>query len=203
MFGLLLDEGLLPHHKLLDVGCGALRAGYWFIHHLEPDCYFGTEPNKKRLRVGRNRILEAEVEAEKRPRFSTDESFDFGVFGDDVRFDFVVARSVWTHASKVQIAQMLDSFRDRAAPGARFLTSYIPAHIIGAPSGSTGRKAFWMRDYTGDEWVGTSHKRKRAGLVAHKKSWIDKACADRGLRVETIPGEVINRQKWLRITAPS
>lgn len=201
MFRLLRNEGLEPHHRLLDVGCGALRAGYWFIHYLDAGNYYGIEPNKKRLRVGRRFILEPGIKREKQPHFSRDDSFDFSVFGEDIRFDFVVARSVWTHASKAQIATMLDSFRATAAPGATFLTSYLPARPVGFASGATGRKTLLMRDYQGDGWIGTSHKRKRAGLVAHSTRWIAAACEERGLGVETIKGEVVNRQRWLRITA--
>ena len=39
-----------------------------------------------------------------------------------------------------------------------------------------------MRDYTGDEWVGTSHKRKRAGLVAHDACVLGHRVADRPLQ---------------------
>lgn len=201
MLMLLLKEGLLPQHKVVDVGCGALRAGYWLIHFLNPGGYYGIEPNQKMLQAGRDMILEPGLEDEKRPSYSDNDQFDFTVF-DGSRFDFAVARSVWTHASKKQIGQMLDSFRATAAPGAKFLVSYLPAKPVGAAPGVTGKKAFWVRDYKGEEWIGASHQRKEGGLVAHNRSWIKSACEERGLTLQTIRGEVINRQRWLRITAP-
>jgi hypothetical protein len=199
-FSLLLNEGLLPEHAVVDIGCGALRNGYWLIHYLDPERYFGLEPNQKMLRVGRKKILEPGLEDEKRPTFSDNDQFDLSTFGDE-RFDFLIARSVWTHASKPQIAQMLESFRAHAGPGARFLASYLPARPLGAAPGATHKRAFWMRDYKGDEWVGASHQRKKAGLVAHSKRWIKAACAERDLEVQTVKGETINHQRWLRITA--
>ena len=37
----LLSEGLTPTSKVLDIGCGCLRAGYWLIHFMDRGCYFG------------------------------------------------------------------------------------------------------------------------------------------------------------------
>ena len=45
-FNLLTFAGLRKEHKLLDFGCGSLRAGRLFIPYLEPNCYYGIEPNK-------------------------------------------------------------------------------------------------------------------------------------------------------------
>src|SRR5271157_4551410 len=35
----LLLQGLRPGSRVLDVGCGCLRAGYWLMHFLDPGCY--------------------------------------------------------------------------------------------------------------------------------------------------------------------
>jgi hypothetical protein len=98
---LLLKEGLYPESKVLDIGCGCLRVGYWLIHFLNPRCYFGMEPNRRMLEAGIEKILEPGLIDLKRPRFDCNADFDFSVFGE--RFDFFVARSIWTHASKTQI----------------------------------------------------------------------------------------------------
>ena len=34
----LVREGIYPQSKVLDVGCGCLRGGYWVIHFLDPGC---------------------------------------------------------------------------------------------------------------------------------------------------------------------
>jgi hypothetical protein len=44
-FALLYALGLRQHHRLLDVGCGSLRAGRMLIAYLEPGNYAGIEPN--------------------------------------------------------------------------------------------------------------------------------------------------------------
>lgn len=196
--GALLQEGLYPHSRVLDLGCGVLRSGYWLIHFLNRGCYHGIEPDRRMLEAGIERIVGREVVDEKEASFSHDDSFDLTVFG--VKLDFVTARSIWTHAAKHQIARMLDSFREAAGPEGKMLVSYLPAFPIAPASGRAGRFAVIARDYKGTDWIGHSHTQKRGGLVAHSKRWIRSACAARGLEVRQLRHSVMNHQKWLLIT---
>ncbi len=180
----MLEQGLEPHHKVLDIGCGPMRAGLWLLKVLEPDRYFGIEPHKARLRFGIDHVLGSELVERKRPRFDHNMDFDLGVFGE--KFDFMVARSVWTHACKRQILAMLDGFVEHAAPGGVFMTSFIPAR---SPE----------EDFQGDDWVGESHDSPFAGLVGHLPSWVEQVCGERGLKVCALQDHVANRQIWLRI----
>lgn len=181
----LLRRGLSPYHRVLDVGCGALRGGYWLIHFLEPRRYHGIEPNREMLDAGRDIVLEDGLEERKQPAFSNVDDFTFTVF--DETFDFVFARSVWTHAAKRHITRMLDQFVRVAAPAGMFLTSFHPA-----PLG--------LFDYTGDEWVGLSHDSDEPGIVRHSLGWIRQQCRDRGLQVRVSPRDLVHRQVWLEIT---
>ena len=53
---------------------------------------------------------------EKRTRFDGNSKFDTSVFSE--KFDFFLAYSIWTHASKPQIQTMLEGFlRDSTAKG--------------------------------------------------------------------------------------
>jgi hypothetical protein len=54
---LLQDNGLSPEHKVLDIGCGCLRAGVKIIPYLEPDHYFGIDARQPLLNVGFKREL--------------------------------------------------------------------------------------------------------------------------------------------------
>src|SRR6266576_6981480 len=54
----LLREGIYPQSKVLDLGCGCLRGGYWVIHFLDPGCYFGIEPAAAMLRQGIDHVME-------------------------------------------------------------------------------------------------------------------------------------------------
>ncbi len=184
----LIHQGLYPDSKVLDVGCGCLRGGYWLIHFLEPGCYFGIEPNARMLQAGIDRILEPGLIEEKRPQFHTNENFDFSVFG--TKFNFILARSIWTHASKEQVRVMLDSFLDSSEEEAAFLASYRRAGLL-------------RRDYRGAEWVGRSHTSDVSGGVAHSLRWIRSECRGRGLSVTELPEGIYNRQVWLRIVRAS
>ncbi len=183
----LVREGIYPSSKLLDVGCGCLRAGYWLIHFLDPGCYFGIEPNTRMLQAGIDAVLGSELQKAKRPCFDTNDQFDFSIFG--VKFDFVLARSIWTHASKPQIQTMLDGFVQNSNPDAFFLTSYHPASWFG-PGGA---------DYTGTRWVGRSHTSTSGGLIRHKRSWIESQCRARDLSCVQLDDPPFNGQYWLKI----
>jgi hypothetical protein len=164
--------GLRRQSRVLDIGCGCLRAGYWLVHHLIPNRYFGIEPRRQRVELGLRHLLEPEVARAKQPRFDHGAEFDTAVFAQ--RFDFFLAGSVWSHAAKAQIERMLDGFLRDARPGAAFVASYVPAIAGGAD------------DYLGDRWVGTSHESDTSGCVGHSLAWIRQACAQRGLTVEPL-----------------
>lgn len=187
-FATLVEHGLWPDSKVIDIGCGALRAGYWLLHFLEPGCYFGLEPNREMVELGIREFLEPHLLERAQPRWAHNEDFDFNVFG--VQFDFFLARSIWTHASKRQISKMLDGFVATAAPTAVMLASYFKKPRI-----SRGEK----REYLGDEWVGRSHTRNRPGRAYHSYSWIESECRRRGLGLLELDKPPVNDQRWLRI----
>ena len=185
----LLQEGLLPTSKLLDVGCGCLRAGYWLVRLLDAGCYFGIEPNQPMLAAGIQQVLGPELVRAKQPFFDSNDRFDFSIFG--VKFDAFLARSIWTHASKMQIQTMLDGFVANSAPNAFFLASYLPA---------SWRAFSKMRDYTGDRWIGRSHTSTEPGLVWHKRRWVGRECRARGLVFCQLDNPPFNGQFWAKIT---
>lgn len=187
----LLRAGLSPGSVVVEVGCGALRAGYWLIHFLDPDRYHGIEPNRAMIDTAREVLLEPGLEELKRPRFAYNDDFDLGVFGAVP--DFVLARSIWSHTSRGQIRAMLDSFAAIAAPDAVMLTSYHPASRLP-----------WRRQaYHGDAWVGrgpASTAVEHRAVVAHPFSWIREQCRARRLLIREAPGDSFGGQVWLEIT---
>jgi hypothetical protein len=180
----LLTLGLSSDSKLLDIGCGCLRGGYWLIHFLAPGRYFGIEPHRHRVELGLRYLLEPEVQAEKRPRFDHNDTFDTSVFGE--RFDFFLAGSIWSHASKPQVERTLDGFVRDTTDGAVFMASYVPAT---RPED----------EYGGREWVGTSHTCDVPGVISHSLGWIQQACSQRGLKVSELPGYELDAQPWLAV----
>ena len=218
----LLREGLSPSSSVLDVGCGALRVGYWLMRFLDPGCYFGIEPNREMLKVGLEQVLEPEVLARAHPHFDHNDRFDFSVFGE--RFDFVLARSIWTHTAKSQISAMLGSFAQTAAPAGVLLASYHPASALFSHRPRAARlRALWTRtamslpleeltpllmrlpalehsrDYGGEGWVGLSHESRDPGVVQHSLRWIAREASALGLETRLVPHPIVNDQYWLRI----
>ncbi len=182
----LLSQGLTPQSNVLDIGCGCLRGGYWLIHFLDKGNYFGIEPNVEMLEAGVRILLEPGLTDLKDPTFDHNTTFDFTVFGE--KFDFFVARSIWTHASKQQIEAMLDGFVSTANSNGLFLTSYR-------------RATLFKKDYMGTEWVGKSHNSNKPGMVHHRFGWIQQVCEKRQLIAEEIKEEAYNfgNQTWIKI----
>lgn len=63
----LRGAGLLPGHRLLDLGCGTLRGGIPLIDYLEPGRYVGVEVRGDVLDEGRRELAESGL-AGKQPR---------------------------------------------------------------------------------------------------------------------------------------
>jgi hypothetical protein len=180
--------GLCASSKLVDIGCGVLRAGYWIIGSLDPNCYCGIEPHPERLQVGIQSILDPGTMERKRPRFDSNAKFDTSVFSE--KFDFFLAYSIWTHASKQQIQTMLDGFLRDSTDKGKFLTTYLPTD-------------WFRRDYRGDKWYGTSHESDVPGCIRHDFKWIKAECEARGLRVSKLSRDVTHGQAWLLLEKKS
>ena len=184
-FAILVDAGLRPESKLLDIGCGCLRVAAWVMRYLAPGGYCGIEPARERVAHGREYLFDDATWERQRPRFDHNAGFDTGVFGE--RFDYFFACSIWTHASKPQIEIMLDGFLRHTNPGAVFLASYLPAE---SPAD----------DYQGTTWVGTSHESSTPGVIRHSLDWIRGQCARRELALDELPGRDTDDQLWLKVT---
>lgn len=180
----LLKIGLTPESRVLDIGCGALRGGYWLIHFLKSNNYFGIEPNQRMLEIGKLKLLDIELLALKCPKFDNNIRFDFSVFNE--KFDYIIARSIWTHSSKKQIQKMLDEFIENSTKNGMFLSSYLNAIND-------------EQDYQGDDWVGKSHASDTAGLVYHKFTWLQAECNKRNLNIKELKFDYVN-QIWLLIS---
>jgi hypothetical protein len=94
-FRFLVEQGLEPHHRLLDIGCGSLRGGVHFVKYLDNGNYYGVEEKQW--------LLDAAVEIELPRRGLSDKvvhlanrgDFNFSVF--ETGFDYVLAQSVFSH----------------------------------------------------------------------------------------------------------
>jgi len=104
-FNLLTAFGLRDYHKLLDIGCGSLRAGKMLIPFLRKGNYYGVDPNKWLIDDGIKYELGEEIISLKSPSFSFSPEFEFQTFNEE--FDFLIAQSIFSHASPDQINKCL------------------------------------------------------------------------------------------------
>ncbi len=90
----LKNQGLLPHHTFLDVGCGTLRGGIPIIEHLSEGNYIGIDIRKEVL-VEAKKELEQEGLASKNPELI--HFVSFGSLQINRNIDVAFAFSVLIH----------------------------------------------------------------------------------------------------------
>jgi len=104
-FSLLTALGLRQHHDVLDVGCGSLRIGRLLIPYLNRGRYTGLEPNSWLVAEGIQRECGPDQIEIKQPHFVFEDNLDS--FGPDIRFDFAIAQSIFSHAGLDVISRWL------------------------------------------------------------------------------------------------
>jgi SAM-dependent methyltransferase len=107
-FRLLCALGLREHHRVLDFGCGSLRAGRFLISYLRPGLYHGLEPNAWLIEDALEREVGQDVVRIKQPAFLHHDTFSCREFGK--RFDFVLAQSIFSHTGRDLAAKILAEF---------------------------------------------------------------------------------------------
>jgi SAM-dependent methyltransferase len=128
----LIQQGLQPAHKLLDVGCGPGRAARRFVPYLNPGRYWGLDISPECL-AHSVALSDAEGWAARRPVFMKNADLDLlpGDVPEDDRggapFDFIWAHSVFTHLPSEQIDKMIGNVAKLLPVGGQFLFTYKPA----------------------------------------------------------------------------
>jgi SAM-dependent methyltransferase len=123
-FDYLVAAGLQPGHRLLDVGCGAMRGGIHFAHYLDPGHYYGNDINERLLEAAiRVEIPEAGLVDRVPPaNLKLTDTFDAD-FG--VEFEFAIAQSVFSHLPLNHIKLCLVQTAKVMAPGGQFYATFF------------------------------------------------------------------------------
>lgn len=174
-FALLFLLGLREHHKVLDFGCGSLRAGRLLIPYLNPGNYFGIEPNAWLIEDALERQLGG-MERLKTPRFSHTDGFEADVFGDT--FDFIVAQSIFSHSGPTLTLKALQSFARCLNPHGFCVVTFI--------EGDEDTPEGWF--YTG---------LTKRGTVRYRPSLIADMATEAGLRATRLPWKHPRQSWWL------
>jgi SAM-dependent methyltransferase len=172
---LLYAAGLREHHKLLDLGCGSLRAGKLLIPFLAERHYCGIEPNRWLVEEGIAQNLGADLVQRKAPRFDFNADFDCSVFGE--HFDYAVAQSILSHTKVGMAARCVANMAKALAPDGLLLATFV------LPDGREREI-----DPPGDEWV-------YPGIVHISAPTIAAIFTDAGLHFWALPW-FHPRQTW-------
>ena len=114
----LKSEGMKPHHRLLDVGCGVGRASRWFVPYLNEAGYTGIDISRSAIDHAL-RLSVMEGWYKKEPSFSINADMDMGG-----AFDFIWAHSVFTHLPPQQVSKMIANAAKILNLGGKFLFTY-------------------------------------------------------------------------------
>ncbi|MGW2051613.1 class I SAM-dependent methyltransferase [Streptomyces sp. NPDC001858] len=117
-FDYLLGHGLLPEHRMLEIGCGNLRGGWRFIRHLERGHYYGIDISPDILAAAQDTIVEMGLQKQL-PTLTPVRDLTLA-FLPDARFDVVHAHSVFSHSPLPVIEECLANVGRILAPGGWF-----------------------------------------------------------------------------------
>jgi len=176
-FDYLCSHGLKPDMRMLDIGCGNLRAGRLFIDYLDAGNYYGTDISPDILLAAQRTVVEYGLQR-KLPYLSLASDMRLE-FLPDGYFDVVHAHSVFSHSPLPVIEECLAHVGRIMAPGGFF-------------------------DFTFDRTEGTEHQVLREDFYYHTDTLIDLA-KRYGLTAQYLADweETGHEQSKIRVTRPA
>lgn len=176
-FDYLVRHGLRPEHRMLEIGCGNLRAGRLFIGYLDPGNYYGVDISPDILVAAQETLASYDLR-DRFPHLLPVGDLRFTALPDRA-FDVVHAHSVFSHSPLYVIEECFRSVGRIVRPGGWF-------------------------DFTFDRTEGREHHVLREDFYYRAETLLDLA-AECGLRAtlmddwESLP----HRQSKIRVTFPA
>lgn len=183
-FRLLTSLGLQEIHRVLDIGCGSLRAGRFLIHYLLPHRYTGIEPNDWLWQAAFEREIGADVLNIKYPRFDREDDFCLKAVAARSQ-DFVLAQSVYSHAGADIFDVSVRAAAKVLGPAGQFLFTAIVPGAAGFARLELGIKT--------QGW-------KYPDCLSYTEEEVRDICARASLRVQKLAW-FHPRQAWFRAVA--
>jgi hypothetical protein len=126
-FEFMKNHGLQPQDVLLDIACGSLRGGRFFIPFLDPGHYLGVEKEPSLVEAGRQNEVAAEIWITRQPEILISGDFEFEKLPR--RPNFALAQSLFSHLEPVDIERCLGKLYAVAEPGCRFFATFFESHL--------------------------------------------------------------------------
>jgi ubiquinone/menaquinone biosynthesis C-methylase UbiE len=117
-FDYLVKHGLKPDMRMLEIGCGNLRAGRLFVDYLDSGNYYGTDISPDILLAAQRTVSEYGLQR-KLPYLSLVDDLKLD-FLPDGHFNVVHAHSVFSHSPLSVIEECLSHVGRIMAPGGIF-----------------------------------------------------------------------------------
>ena len=118
---LLKQQGLLPSHDFLEIGCGPLTGGVPVIEYLESNRYVGVDIRSSVLDTSWGEVGRCHL-SKKNPRLICSSSFGANEL-KDLQFDFVLSFSVLYHLSNELLPIYFREVWKRLRQGGRCLAN--------------------------------------------------------------------------------
>lgn len=174
-FIVMINLGLRDFHYLLDIGCGSLRGGRLFIPYLLSGHYFGIEPNKALVKEGVRKELGQSIWYTKMPKIAYRDDFRITRCFEQ-KFDFILAQSIFSHATQAQIATCLKEAKKCLVPKGVMAATYF--------KGST--------NYTGNTWA-------QSPDAHYTKLWMKDICRQHGFVYQELNRSHPSNQTWFTL----
>ncbi|MEU7485324.1 class I SAM-dependent methyltransferase [Streptomyces sp. NPDC042319] len=117
-FDYLREHGLTRQSRMLDIGCGNLRAGWRFIEYLDAGNYYGIDISPDILIAAKRTLTDQGLQA-KLPHLTLTRDLTLD-FLPEAHFDVVHAHSVFSHSPVEVIDECLAHVGRVLAPGGFF-----------------------------------------------------------------------------------
>ncbi|MEE1930537.1 class I SAM-dependent methyltransferase [Streptomyces sp. TRM 70351] len=174
-YAYLLRHGLAPQDRMLEIGCGNLRAGHLFIGHLEPGHYHGVDISPEILLAAQRTLVRHGLQS-RLPNLSLVADLRLAHL-PDAFFTVVHAHSVFSHSPLEVVDECLAHVGRVLAPGGFF-------------------------DFTYNRTLGSEHHVLREDFY-YRTATLVRLAAGHGLRAEAMEDwdELPHRQSKIRVTA--
>jgi SAM-dependent methyltransferase len=170
-------QGLLPDHVFLDLGCGYLRGTIDLVDYLEDGHFCGIDISQANIEKARERALQ---QCRHKPKLAASSLFEIEQIWPNLRFDFILAASLFTHLWPADVEECLRQ-TSRVLRGKFFATIYKD-NTVAVYDGWCGSCVDHERHRPSNP-IKRWWNRRRNLSFCYNTSWIEQAAKRSNLRV--------------------